>query len=217
MAKNAGGEDQGLPITGRKSAYVMRNRKALISATNEVFAKLGAEATVEDIAKHAEISVTTIYSHFRTQSELFEFAAAEATSNYLTWVKQVVKSEDDLLLKFVTIPRMLFRQQQTHPLYAEIARKNFGSFLLSMKPASEDMASDAGKLMKSGALSMDNPQIRLETFLAAVFGIYQKTLFESDIKIKDADIALEIALGILCIPPVKAKKLAHSTLPTIKN
>jgi AcrR family transcriptional regulator len=53
------------PELGRKAAYVARNREALLKSTQEVLAIKGEMVTIEDIAEHAEVAVSTIYKHFK--------------------------------------------------------------------------------------------------------------------------------------------------------
>ena len=54
------------PETGRKAAYVARNRAALIKSAQAIFAELGGAATIEEVAAHAEVAVSTVYKHFET-------------------------------------------------------------------------------------------------------------------------------------------------------
>jgi AcrR family transcriptional regulator len=49
---------------------VARNRALLIAAANEVFAERGADATLDDIARHAGVGVATAYRHFESKQAL---------------------------------------------------------------------------------------------------------------------------------------------------
>ena len=54
----------------RQAAYMARNRAAIITAAQEVLADIGPQATVEQLADHAQISTTTFYKYFDSK-EIF--------------------------------------------------------------------------------------------------------------------------------------------------
>ncbi len=49
---------------------VARNRALLIAAADEVFTERGADATLDDIARHAGVGVATAYRHFENKQAL---------------------------------------------------------------------------------------------------------------------------------------------------
>jgi len=53
------------PQTGRKSAYVARNREVILKAAITVFAREGAKATMDDVSDQAQIAMSTVYKHFK--------------------------------------------------------------------------------------------------------------------------------------------------------
>lgn len=53
-------------------ADAQRNRAQLLSAAREAFAEKGASASLEDIARRAEVGVGTLYRHFPTRQALLE-------------------------------------------------------------------------------------------------------------------------------------------------
>jgi AcrR family transcriptional regulator len=59
---------------GRKSAYVARNRRALLLATQRVLSTIGPEATIDEVAAQAQVAVSTIYQHFESKELLFSTA-----------------------------------------------------------------------------------------------------------------------------------------------
>ena len=55
-----------------RRADAQRNRDKLIAAAREAFADRGAEASLEDIARRAEVGIGTLYRHFPTRQALLE-------------------------------------------------------------------------------------------------------------------------------------------------
>src|SRR3954469_20198756 len=63
-----------LPLTVRRPqrADARRNFDALISAAREVFAENGTDASLEDIARRANVGIGTLYRNFPTRQDLLE-------------------------------------------------------------------------------------------------------------------------------------------------
>ena len=70
-------------------ADAQRNHDALIAAAHESFAEDGAAASLEDMARRAQVGIGTLYRHFPTRKDLFE-------SVYVEEVDQLCRSADDL-------------------------------------------------------------------------------------------------------------------------
>ena len=59
--------------TGRPlRADAARNRATILAAAAEVFAGSGTDAPLEEIARHAEVGIGTLYRHFPTRAALIE-------------------------------------------------------------------------------------------------------------------------------------------------
>jgi AcrR family transcriptional regulator len=70
-------------------ADARRNYDRLLEAARSAFAEKGAEASLEDIARRAEVGVGTLYRHFPTRQALLE-------SVYLEEVEALCSSAADL-------------------------------------------------------------------------------------------------------------------------
>jgi AcrR family transcriptional regulator len=60
------------PSPRRPRADSARNRERLIEAARAVFAKEGAEASLEEIARSAQVGIGTLYRHFPSRLDLLE-------------------------------------------------------------------------------------------------------------------------------------------------
>jgi len=205
------------PNIGRKSAYVARNHAALLRATQEVLANMGPKATIEDIAKHAQVSVSTIYKHFDTKDALFGEAFLAAMGDWKNYVDQLMSDVKDPLEALVIPARLLLRLSQSHELYAQLLKRNLGETLQFTSQLSSGLAADVKKLVKAKVLDMDNVEIRAQCFFASLFPAMSNQLMNPHAKISDADTAIEMALSILNISPAKAKKLARGKLPALSS
>ncbi len=71
-------------------ADAQRNRERLIDAAKAAFAEVGAEVSLEEIARRAEVGIGTLYRHFPTRD-----AVVEAV--YRRELQQLVDAADRLL------------------------------------------------------------------------------------------------------------------------
>jgi AcrR family transcriptional regulator len=58
-------------------ADAKRNRDLLLAAARDAFTEKGAEASLEDIARRAEVGVGTLYRHFPTRQDLVQAVYVE--------------------------------------------------------------------------------------------------------------------------------------------
>ena len=65
---------QATPTTAARRPRVdaLRNRERILEVARAAFAEHGAEATLDDIARRAEIGPGTLYRHFPTRDDLIE-------------------------------------------------------------------------------------------------------------------------------------------------
>ena len=76
--------------TGRKAAYVARNRLALLKSTQEILAIRGETVTIEEIADHAEVAVSTIYKHFKDKDALISATILWGFKSWEEWALEQV-------------------------------------------------------------------------------------------------------------------------------
>lgn len=199
--------------TGRKSAYVARNRAALLKSTQLALADLGPSASIEQFAEVAEISVSTIYKHFENKEALIEAAYIAGFREWELWADEVLKDLDDPLEELVAPMRLALRIAHTHPLYARMTAANFSEVPKYFPLTEQGLVVHIQELLKKNVLAFDNPAIRIRSISACLLAALGEQLFNPKAKESEADTAVEIMLGILGISPAKAKKLAHSPLP----
>jgi len=201
------------PELGRKSAYVARNRAALIQAAQHVFAETGPTATMEAVAAYAMVSPSTVYKHFETKDRLLNLALLEAFSQWSDWVQTLTIEIKDPLARLVLPMRLFVRLSTTHPLFAQLVKSCFSEVHRIVAITNTGFAEELQYLADTEELVIDNLEIRVMNHGSVLAGILGMQLHNPDSTDNDADTAIEIALGMLCISRAKAKKLAHAPLP----
>ncbi len=77
------------PIAPRpKRADARRNYEKLVNAAREAFAEEGTSATLEDVARRADVGIGTLYRHFPTRQDLLEAV-------YLEGVEGICRAAED--------------------------------------------------------------------------------------------------------------------------
>ena len=199
-------------ITGRKAAYVARNRAALIKATQGVLAEIGPDASIEEFAEAAQISVSTIYKHFENKDALIDAAFIEAFSDWEAWADEALGKIKDPLEELVAPMRLFLRLKRTHPLYAGMNARNFPNLGKYLGANTQNLQMHVKELHDAKIITCENIPIRVRSFSAALLAALGDQFFNPDAQESDGDLAIEVILDLLSIPPAKAKKLAHSPL-----
>jgi AcrR family transcriptional regulator len=60
------------PVPRKLRADARRNRERILEVAKEAFTRFGADASLDDIAKQAEVGPGTLYRHFPTRDALIE-------------------------------------------------------------------------------------------------------------------------------------------------
>jgi AcrR family transcriptional regulator len=69
---NAHGAVETLPGSRKPRADAQRNRDGLLEAAKAAFAEVGPEASLEEIARRADVGIGTLYRHFPTRDAIVE-------------------------------------------------------------------------------------------------------------------------------------------------
>jgi AcrR family transcriptional regulator len=202
---------------GRKSAYVARNRAALLRATQQLLAEVGPDASIDQFAEAAEISVSTIYKHFENKEALIAAAYIDAFHDWELWADELLKGISDPLDELVMPMRLFLRLKKTHPLYAAMSARNMADLPRYFHGTEEGLIEHIGELMKKKIIEIDSPAIRIRSISACIVAGLADQLLNPAAKDSDADATVEVILSILGISPAKAKKLAHGPLPDLSK
>ena len=198
---------------GRKSAYVARNRAALLRASQRLLADVGPDASIDQFAEAAEISVSTIYKHFENKEALIAAAYIDAFHEWELWADEQLKGVEDPLEDLVLPMRLFLRVKKTHPLYAAMSARNLADLPKYFHGTEEGLIEHIAELMKAKIIEIESPAIRIRSISACLLAGLADQLLNPAATEKDADATVEVILSILGISPAKAKKLASGPMP----
>jgi AcrR family transcriptional regulator len=201
------------PATGRKAAYFARNRAALISATQVLLGDKGWTATIDEVAAHAGVSVSTVYKHFETKDLLFETCAIEGWNEFEAWARQRAINLKDPLEQLVVPMRLMLRGRMSHPVLAQMLAKNLAEFTALVPLFTKNLGNRMRELVKAKVLEIDHPDLGIMNLNAVLVRIFFLQFENPKSKQAEADLALSLALPMIGISPAKAKALMELPLP----
>ena len=203
------------PELGRKAAYVMRNRAALLHSTQEVLAMKGQAATIEDIAEHAQIAVSTVYKHFKDKDALISATILNAFAEWEAWAESLAVQSKDPLEQLVTPMRLFVRLNKTHPHHAQTLVNYFAVVARIVPQLQVNLIGHVTALNKAKLLKIDNPAAAARHFHAVITFAVIEQVTNPKATEKDADESVFAALALFGIPETQAKKLAFAPLPKL--
>lgn len=76
-------------------ADARRNREQIVAAAKDVFAELGTDAPMEEVARRSDVGVGTLYRHFPTKRALMGELLAQRFRIFLATAREARDSIDD--------------------------------------------------------------------------------------------------------------------------
>jgi AcrR family transcriptional regulator len=195
----------------RQSAYIARNRAALVKAAQVVLAEVGLHATIEQLATTANVSPTTIYKYFESKDALLSEALSDAWQEFMLWAHgdEIPGSSFQGMLN---VFRKLLRSEQSHPHFARILKNTLSdtSFVVNaVRPLALATIKTAASKEE---IAVDQFEARVYLWGYSLAGIMSAVFVTRELSPKKADDSLAISLQILDFSKAKAKKLVSSPL-----
>ena len=73
-------------------ADARRNRERILASARAVFAESGAEAQIDDVARHAGVGVGTVYRHFPTKQALLAELVRQTFRLFTGWAREALEA-----------------------------------------------------------------------------------------------------------------------------
>jgi AcrR family transcriptional regulator len=177
-----------------------------------VLAVKGQAATIEDIAEHAQIAVSTVYKHFKDKDALISATILNAFAEWESWAESIAMQSKDPLEQLVLPMRLFVRLNRTHPHHAQTLVNYFGVAARIVPQLQVKLIAHVTALNKAKLLKLENPSAAAKHFHAVITFAVVEQVTNPKATEKDADESVRAALRVLGIPDDLAMKLAHSPL-----
>jgi len=201
------------PETGRKSAYVARNRATIISAALEVLAQNGVHTTMDQVAEASGMAMSTVYKHFKDKDELVATVLIEKFMDWEAWAREKCSDLTDPLEQLVFPMRLFVRIPQSHPSQAKVLVSHFG-FVASIIPMLQvQLINHLKDLVTAKILTLSEPTAAAKNVHAVLAFTVINQINNPKATVEEADLAICTALSMLGISDAKAKKLTEAKLP----
>jgi AcrR family transcriptional regulator len=195
----------------RQSAYIARNRIALIKSAQGVLAEAGLHATIEQLATNAQVSPTTIYKYFGSKEALLSEALADAWHEFMTWAHG-----DDIpgssFQGMIDVFRKLLRAKQSHPQFAKILKNTLSDSSFVINAVRPLAMATLRKAATKEDIAVDQFEDRVYLWGYSLAGIMSGVYVTEELSPEKADESLAISLQILDFSKAKAKKLVSHPL-----
>jgi AcrR family transcriptional regulator len=196
---------------GRQSAYIARNRAALIRAGQEILASVGLNATIEQIADFSQVSPTTFYKYFDTKEAFFSAALDEIWREWVIWAYNGNLPGSSLEASLDTA-RKLFWVKKTHPLFAKVLFNTLSnpSFVLQSVRGGAEPTFRA--LAKRGAIKGDEFEKRSIMSGYALLGLLVSVHVTGELTPKEGEAGLAMLLSVWGVSESEAENMISTPL-----
>ena len=99
-------EETGRPLR----ADARRNRERILQSARAAFAESGADAQIDDVARHAGVGVGTVYRHFPTKQALLTELVRQTFRLFTEWAREALEAGGE---PFALIEGLLRRIAET--------------------------------------------------------------------------------------------------------
>jgi len=195
----------------RQSAYIARNRIALIKSAQEILAEVGLQATIEQIVIKAQVSPTTIYKYFESKDALLSEALADAWQEFMSWAHgdEIPGSS---FQGMIDVFRKLLRAKQSHPQFARILKNTLSDSSFVIDAVRPLAMATLQKAASKEDIAVDQFEERVYLWGYSLTGIMNGVFVTEALSPEKADDSLAISLQILDFSKAKAKKLVSHQL-----
>ena len=199
----------------RQTAHLARRRAELVASAQHTIAESGPDTSIEQFAAAADVSVATLYKHFGSKDGLLISAAVDAQQRWEAWMVEVVSVLPSEIEKFVAAGRLVLRAIELQPDLARMGCSIMRTARPDLSLLIVDLMGRAKRLVAEGAIQSDQLERRVRLYFACLIEEFQRQGTLPKPKPKEADAAVELALGLLGVTPARAKKLVGAPLPPL--
>ena len=185
-----------------------RTRAKLMDAAAEVFAQEGFEAaSVNEIARRAEVANGTFYVHFKDKESIAAEVAARIGGDITGQIDQAMAEMDDAIERLSFGTRQFIQFGTRQPLWGWVLIRS-GSYLPAMRRQMEThLYADLERCRLQGRISVIVDAFLVDAIMAVVFSALSGRL-RGDIGEEAGCKASELILNMLNVPQPLAHEVA---------
>ncbi len=195
-------------VEARHQNKSARTRARLMDAAVEVFARDGFEAaSVNEIARMAEVANGTFYVHFKDKDAIAANVAARIATDIADQIDRAMEGMDDALDRFGFATRQFIAFASSQPQWGWVIIRA-ASFLPEMHRQMEThMCADLEMGCRQGQISAEIDAFLVDTITSMVFAALAARL-RGDAGPEAGSRVTELVLNMLNIPPQRAHEVA---------
>ncbi len=192
--------------------FTARQRATLITSAQRVLATIGPDASVEQLAEHADVSPATVENYFGNKESLLMTSLDLALREWVDWAYGDVPKGDSLEA-MIDVCRKLFRAEQTHPEFSQILAKALRDPDFVIEAVQNAALPALEHVAHRGQLPIDDFERRTQLWANTVAGILRDVHTTKKLSPPAADASLAKALAIWDVSPKTAKAITSRPLP----
>ena len=195
-------------VEARHQNKSARTRARLMDAAVEVFARDGFEAaSVNEIARMAEVANGTFYVHFRDKDAIAAEVAARIAADTADQIDRAMAGMDDALDRFAFATRQFIAFASSQPLWGWVLIRA-ASFLPRMNRQMEShMSADLRRGRRQGLITVEIDAFLLDTIVSMIFAALAARL-RGDAGPEAGSRVTELILTMLQVPADRAHAVA---------
>jgi len=193
------------------TSFTARQRATLIVAAKTVLATIGPNATVEHVAKLADVSPTTLENHFGNKESLLMTVLDQSLREWVDWAYGDIPKGESLEV-MIDVCRKLFRAGETHPEFSQILANALRDPDFVIEAVRDAALPALEHVAHRGQLPIDDFDRRTQLWANAVAAIVRDVHTTRKLSPAAADTSLAQALAIWDISPQTAEAITSRPL-----
>lgn len=193
-----------------------RTRARLMDAATQLFARQGFEAaSVNEIAKVAEVANGTFYVHFRDKDEIAGAVAFRIAQEVVRQLDQAMASVDDAVERTSTATRRFIDLASSEPDWGRALFRAVWLFQDLREGVIGYLRADLQRGVSQGAFTTEIDEVLIDTFASMTMGALFSRL-HGDFGPESGSRVAELQLRMLGVPADRAKAAAWREIPPLR-
>lgn len=196
---------------GHVATFTERQRANLVLGAKIVLATIGPDATVEQVAKQADVSPATVDNYFGNKESLLMTVLDQSLREWVDWAYgDTPKGESFEVI--IDVCRKLFRAGQTHPEFSQILANALRDPDFVIEAVRDAALPALEHVANRGQLPIDDFDRRTQLWANAIAGILRDVHTTQKLSPAAADTSLAKALAIWDVSPQTATAITSRPL-----